>query len=91
MHASHASLRDDYQVSCEELDLLVELAAECDGVIGSRMTGGGFGGCTISLVRRTVLDRIARHIEDGYLQKTGRTASAFATRPVDGARMVKGT
>ncbi len=91
MHASHASLRDDYQVSCEELDLLVELAAECDGVIGSRMTGGGFGGCTISLVRRTVLDRIVRHIEDGYLQKTGRTASAFATRPVDGARMVKGT
>ena len=52
MLASHASLRDDYQVSCEELDLLVELAAECDGVIGSRMTGGGFGGCTISLVRR---------------------------------------
>ena len=51
MHASHVSLRDDYQVSCEELDLLVELAAEA-GVIGSRMTGGGFGGCTISLVRR---------------------------------------
>ncbi len=89
MHASHASLRDDYQVSCEELDLLVELAADCDGVIGSRMTGGGFGGCTISLVRRTVLDRVARDIEDGYLQKTGRNATAFATRPVDGARMVK--
>ena len=91
MHASHASLRDDYQVSCEELDLLVELAAECsgDGAIGSRMTGGGFGGCTISLVRREALDRVTRHIEERYRAKTGRAATVFATRPVDGARVVK--
>ena len=91
MAASHASLRDDYQVSCEELDLLVELTAECgDGVIGSRMTGGGFGGCTISLVRRDALDRVVRHVEEGYLRKTGRQATAFATRPVGGARLLKG-
>jgi galactokinase len=89
MAASHASLRDDFQVSCEELDLLVELAMECDGVIGSRMTGGGFGGCTISLVRREALEGVSRLILEGYRAKTGRTATLFATRPVDGARMVK--
>jgi galactokinase len=90
MYASHASLRDDFGVSCEELDLLVDLAAGAgDGVIGSRMTGGGFGGCTISLVRRGALDRVARHIEDGYLAKTGRRATAFATRPVGGAQVIK--
>ena len=88
MHASHVSLRDDYQVSCEELDLLVELAAEA-GVIGSRMTGGGFGGCTISLVRRETLDAVVRHVRKGYLRKTGREATAFMTRPVDGARVYR--
>jgi galactokinase len=88
MAASHASLKDDYEVSCEELDLLVELAVE-SGVIGSRMTGGGFGGCTISLVRRDALDRVARYIGEGYLRGTGREATVFATRPVDGARVVK--
>ena len=51
MYASHASLRDDYEVSCKELDLLVELAASSPGVYGARMTGGGFGGCTVNLVR----------------------------------------
>ena len=89
MYASHASLRDDYQVSCNELDLLVDLAAEA-GVIGSRMTGGGFGGCTISLVRRQTLDAVVRHVHEGYLRKTGRKATAFMTRPVDGARVYRG-
>ncbi len=88
MYASHASLRDDYQVSCEELDLLVDLAAEA-GVIGSRMTGGGFGGCTISLVRRQALDAVTGHVREGYLRKTGREATAFMTRPVDGARVYR--
>lgn len=50
MIASHNSLRDDYEVSCPELDQLVELALQVDGVLGSRMTGGGFGGCTVTLV-----------------------------------------
>src|SRR5205085_4997095 len=58
MYASHASLRDDFEGSCAELDTLVGLAAEAAGVIGSRMTGGGFGGCTVSLVRRDVLDAV---------------------------------
>jgi galactokinase len=91
MVASHASLRDDFEVSCEELDLLVALATDgaASGVIGSRMTGGGFGGCTISLVRRQALDQAARHIEEKYLVRAGRRATAFATRPVDGARLLK--
>ena len=89
MYASHASLRDDFQVSCEELDLLVELAAGAGGVIGSRLTGGGFGGCTISLVRRAALDAVARHVRAGYQRQTGREATVFVTRPVDGARVVK--
>jgi galactokinase len=91
MVESHASLRDDFEVSCEELDLLVALATAgpANGVIGSRMTGGGFGGCTISLVRRAALDAVSSHISEGYFRKTGRQAAVFATRPVDGARVMK--
>jgi galactokinase len=92
MIESHASLRDDFEVSCEELDLLVGLAtdgAAANGVIGSRMTGGGFGGCTISLVRRAALDAVSSHISEGYFRETGRQATVFATRPVDGARVIK--
>jgi galactokinase len=91
MYASHASLRDDFQVSCAELDLLVELAAEVPGVIGARLTGGGFGGCTISLVRQGALEQTVQHIGTGYERRTGRQASAFATRPVAGARVLLGS
>jgi galactokinase len=87
MLASHASLRDDFQVSCDELNVLVKLATEA-GAIGSRMTGGGFGGCTVTLVRRPSLDAVSRHISDGYLRETGRAASVFVTRPADGARLL---
>jgi len=93
MSASHASLRDDYQVSCPELDLLVELAAAigpAGGVIGSRMTGGGFGGCTVSLVRRAALEDVAHRVGEGYRQKTGRAATVFVTQPSEGARVLKG-
>jgi len=55
--------RDDYEVSCEELDLLVKLALEVDGVYGSRMTGGGFGGCTVSLVKQSSVDSLIKHIQ----------------------------
>lgn len=57
--------RDDYEVSCEELDLLVKLALEVDGVYGSRMTGGGFGGCTVSLVKQSSVDSLIKHIQVG--------------------------
>lgn len=56
---------DDYEVSCEELDLLVKLALEVDGVYGSRMTGGGFGGCTVTLVKQSSVDSLIKHIQVG--------------------------
>jgi galactokinase len=92
MYASHASLRDDYEVSCEELDLLVELAQQHGGggaVIGSRMTGGGFGGCTVSLVRKDHLERLAAAIDSDYRRLTGIAPSIFTTRPAQGAQIVR--
>jgi galactokinase len=95
MFASHTSLRDDFEVSCAELDLLVELArafspgpAPGRGVYGSRMTGGGFGGCTVSLVRTDCVDQISRHLCDRYQAQTGITPTVFATRPARGAHIV---
>lgn len=55
--------RDDYEVSCQELDVLVKLALEVDGVYGSRMTGGGFGGCTVTLVKRSSVEPLIKHIQ----------------------------
>ncbi len=92
MYESHTSLRDDFQVSCPELDLLVELAAGLGsdrGVIGSRMTGGGFGGCTVSLVRTEDADPIARSIAESYRRQTGIEPTFFATRPAGGARALE--
>ena len=91
MYASHVSLRDDFQVSCPELDLLVELAAglgASEGVYGSRMTGGGFGGCTVSLVDTNAVEAIVSHIQGEYLRQTGIEPTLFATRPAGGARVL---
>jgi galactokinase len=92
MSASHASLRDDYEVSCPELDLVVEVAqqiGEAGGVIGCRMTGGGFGGCVVSLVKTEAVQRITRNLDVAYEKKTGRQASIFSSRPAAGARILK--
>jgi len=86
MVASHASLRDDFEVSTPELDLLVELAVERDGVIGSRMTGGGFGGCTVTLVRADAAAAVADAVTAAYQQQTGIEPAAFVSRPAAGAR-----
>jgi len=88
MVESHNSLRDDYEVSCKELDILVEIALEIDGVYGSRMTGGGFGGCTITLLKQTSLDKAIEHIKTKYTAATGITPTIFATVPGDGANVV---
>ncbi len=66
MYASHQSLRDDYEVSCRELDVMVEVASEIDGVFGARMTGGGFGGCTVNLVREDALGAFRAKIAQAY-------------------------
>ncbi|MBD5551766.1 MAG: galactokinase [Lachnospiraceae bacterium] len=77
MNASHVSLRDDYEVSCEEIDILVEEAWKIPGVIGSRITGGGFGGCTVSIVKDEAIDTFKEQVERAYEEKTGRTAEFY--------------
>jgi galactokinase len=91
MYESHNSLRDDYEVSCPELDLLVELARQIGpegGVIGSRMTGGGFGGCTVSLVETPKVNAIAQHIASTYRAQTGIEPSVLTSRPARGAHII---
>jgi galactokinase len=85
MYASHASLRDDYEVSCVELDLLVELASKCSGVYGARMTGGGFGGCTVNLVQADAVPEFKEHIAEKYKSVTRRTPVVFDCSPAEGA------
>ncbi|XP_061472190.1 galactokinase isoform X2 [Rhineura floridana] len=83
MVESHNSLRDDYEVSCPELDELVSAALEIPGVYGSRMTGGGFGGCTVTLLESGAAEKVRRHIEEKY----SRTATFYLTQPSDGAKV----
>lgn len=92
MYESHASLRDDYEVSCPELDLVVALAAELGpngGVVGCRMTGGGFGGCAVALVRTDAVAAVSRFIEARYRSQTGIQPALFVTRPSGGARVLQ--
>jgi len=85
MAESHRSLRDAYQVSCVELDLLVNLARNMEGVFGARMTGGGFGGCTINLVAPESVDTFSERIADGYRKVTGIIPEVYQCRTADGA------
>ena len=85
MNQSHISLRDDYEVSCEEIDVLVDLAWSVPGVIGSRITGGGFGGCTVSIVKNDAVDAFIDTVEKGYQEKCGRTAEFYVVEIGDGA------
>jgi galactokinase len=89
MAESHASLRDDFEVSCPELDLLVALAAADAGVIGTRMTGGGFGGCTVTLVEAARAEAVMTAVSLGYRLATGRDCTMFTTRPAAGARLLE--
>ena len=88
MYASHRSLKDDFEVSCKELDILVDLASKTDGVIGSRMTGGGFGGCTVTLVKGEQAAAASESICQQYEQATGVKPTAFVTRPARGAHVI---
>ena len=86
MNASHVSLRDDYAVSCEEIDVLVEEAWKVDGVIGSRITGGGFGGCTVSIVRDEAVDTFKDKVGAAYIERVGKTADFYVVESGDGPR-----
>ncbi|MDR2756434.1 MAG: galactokinase, partial [Planctomycetaceae bacterium] len=89
MYESHTSMRDDFEITCTEIDLLVEIAQSTDGVIGSRMTGGGFGGCTVSLVESSKVDQISKTITEQYRTKTNIEPVVFATRPAQGAMILE--
>jgi galactokinase len=86
MRESHRSLRDNYEVSCPEVDTLVELACALDGVYGSRITGGGFGGCTISLVQSGKVAEFGRVLAQRYEQATGKKSDIYIFQASDGAR-----
>jgi galactokinase len=91
MAASHQSLRDDFEVSCKELDVLVDAAqsiGRSGGVIGARMTGGGFGGSTVTLCESAKANDIASKLAAEYHAKTGLAAEIFASRPSAGAHRV---
>jgi galactokinase len=85
MGESHGSLREDYAVSCAELDLMVRLALELDGVHGARMTGGGFGGCTVNLVREDAVERFGGVVAERYHKATGRRPEIYVSQSAAGA------
>jgi galactokinase len=91
MYDSHASLRRDYEVSCPELDALVDAAraiGRAGGIYGARMTGGGFGGSTVMLVRTSEVDGVIRTIGAGYAREFGRAMSPFVSRPANGSHLI---
>lgn len=88
MYQSHNSLRDDFEVSCPELDHLVETASKLPGVIGARMTGGGFGGSTVTLCDAGKAEAIAAALVKSYKAEFGFAPEIFASRPADGARLL---
>jgi len=89
MNESHESLRHDYEVSCDELDLMVELARRQPGVLGARMVGAGFGGCTVNLVRAESADAFVQKVQDGYRRETGIEPEIYQFVAVGGAEVLK--
>jgi len=89
MIESHQSLKDDYEVSCEELDLLVDLALKQEGVLGARMTGAGFGGCTVNLIEQNYVDGFKKSIQNEYKKITGINPDIYVTPPAEGAKVLE--
>lgn len=89
MNASHVSLRDDYEVSCEEIDILVDLAWSIPGVVGSRITGGGFGGCTVSIVKNDAVDTFIEKAGTEYEKKVGHKAEFYVVEIGGGAQVLE--
>jgi len=89
MIESHQSLKDNYEVSCVELDLLVDLALKQKGVLGARMTGAGFGGCTINLIEQNYIDAFKKSIKNKYKKTTGIIPDIYVTRPTEGVKVLE--
>jgi galactokinase len=90
LYASHQSLAGDYEVSSPELDLMVELACRLEGVVGARMTGAGFGGCTVNLVRQEAIDSFRGQVIETYRSRTSLLAEMYVCEAVDGLRIIAG-
>ena len=88
MNESHVSLRDDYEVTGIELDTLVEEAWKVDGVIGSRITGGGFGGCTVSIVKDEAVESFQEKVGAAYRERVGKDADFYVVEIGDGPGIV---
>ena len=89
MVESHQSLKEDYEVSCVELDLLVNLALKQEGVLGARMTGAGFGGCTVNLIEKNYVDAFKKKIKNEYKKITGIIPDIYVTPPAEGAKVLE--
>jgi len=89
MIESHQSLKDDYEVSCAELDFLVDLALKQEGVLGARMTGAGFGGCTVSLIEKNYIDTFKKNIKNEYKKIIGTNPDIYVTPPAEGAKVLE--
>ena len=89
MFESHESLRDDFEVSCRELDRLVELARGVPSVLGARMTGAGFGGCTVNLVREGGIDEFTAAVAERYTRETGLAAEMLVCEPTSGLEVIR--
>ena len=89
MNASHVSLRDDYEVSCRELDIMVEVAWQQEGVLGARMTGAGFGGCTVNLVRSDAAETFGLRVAEGYTAATGLVPDIYVCLAEEGVRTLE--
>lgn len=89
MVESHRSLKNDYEVSCAELDLLVDLALKQEGVLGARMTGAGFGGCTVNLIEKNYIDVFRKSVKNEYKKITGINPDIYVTRPAEGAKVIE--
>lgn len=87
MDVSHDSLDEDYEVTCPELNLLVSLARDCTGVYGSRMTGGGFGGCTVTLIDAEKIDPFCKAVTEGYRRQTDVEPYIYVVEPEQGAQL----
>jgi galactokinase len=88
MAESHRSLRDDFEVSCRELDVMVDLARKCEGIVGARMTGGGFGGCTINLVETAQVEAFGESMSASYKKTTGKTPEIYVSSAGEGANEI---
>ena len=89
MNESHSSLSNDFEVSCQELDLIVELARESKGTVGARMTGAGFGGVTVNLVHSNYIAEFKKIVTQGYKEKAGKKPYIYISEPEKGAEFLK--